>query len=429
VEVSRSPGRFGCTHLSDLSPAEKQRPFPMKVLLSVAFATLFSSLLFAGDWPNWRGPHFDGISTGQLPETLPDSLPVLWKADVGIGFSSFAVVGDRVLTMGNKEERDSVWCLNAQTGEVIWQHIYDCPLDPLYYEGGPGGTPTVHGGSVYTLSKKGHVFRLDLETGKVIWSRDLIADHGLKLPEWSFAGSAFVEGELVILNAGRRGIALSRETGETIWLPDTDTSGYATIVPFQAKKNETQHLLFSAKSISSINVADGSVHWDFPWKSSRDVNAADPVVIGNEIVVSSSGGTKRLRPMADGNPPEVIWEQHDLKWYFNPGVLIDNHLYSLHGTTHRPTQLICTDATTGKTVWAEEGFGSGGLVAAGSDIIVFDLGKLTIFPATPDGFRPVLQQTILEGKCWTAPVIANGQIYCRNAEGKIAAVKVISADS
>ena len=315
-----------------------------------------------------------------------------------------------------------------KTGEVIWQHIYDCPLDPLYYEGGPGGTPTVHEGSVYTLSKKGHVFRLDLETGNVIWSRDLIADHGLKLPEWSFAGSAFVDGELVILNAGRGGMGLSRETGETIWLPDTDTSGYATIVPFQPKENETQHLLFSAKSISSINGADGSVHWDFPSKSSRDVNAADPVVIGDEIIVSSSGGTKRLRPTADGKPPEVVWEQHDLKWYFNPGVLIDGHLYSLHGTTHRPTELICTDAATGKTVWAEEGFGSGGLVAAGNHVIVFDLGKLTVFPATPEGFHPVLQQPVLEGKCWTAPVIANGQIYCRNAEGRIAAVKVVSPD-
>ena len=121
---------------------------------------------FSEDWPFWRGPGHNGITREDLPADLPDELPVLWTREVGIGFSSFAVVGDRVLTMGNEEEKDSVWCLDAGTGETIWQHTYDCELDPLYYEGGPGGTPTVDGDAVYSLSKKGHVFRLDLETGR-----------------------------------------------------------------------------------------------------------------------------------------------------------------------------------------------------------------------------------------------------------------------
>lgn len=393
--------------------------------VGVILATLVLpfSLAQAADWPQWRGANFDGIAEAQVPKSLPETLPVSWTANVGTGFSSFAAVGNRVLTMGNKDDRDSVWCLDAQTGRVLWQHVYDCPLDPLYYEGGPGGTPTVHGGSVYTLSKKGHAFRLSLETGKVIWSRDLLADHGLELPEWSFAGSPFVHEGRVILNAGRGGIALSANTGGTLWLPDTETSGYATIVPFQ----ENQHLLFSAKALLSINLSDGSQHWEFPWKSSRDVNAADPLVIGNDIVVSSSSGTMRIRPVRGQSDPDVVWEQKDLKWYFNPGVRVGNYIYSLHGTTHRPTELVCTDVETGATVWAEEGFGSGGLIASGDHVIVFDLGKLTIFPASPDGFEPILQLQVLDGKCWTAPVIANGLIFCRNAVGDIAAVKLPSA--
>ena len=118
----------------------------------------------------------------------------------------------------------------------------------------------------------------------------------------------------------------------------------------------------------------------------------------------------------------MVWQQRDLKWYFNPGVFIGGYIYSLHGTTHRPTELTCTDARTGQTVWSEGGFGSGGLVAAVDHVILFDLGKLTIFKASPGGFQPILRQKILDGKCWTSPVIANGRIYCRNAEGKVAAV-------
>ena len=75
------------------------------------------------DWPNWRGPRFDGISKETLPSKLPDTLPIKWRAKVGIGFSSFSVAGDRVFTMGNQEDRDTVWCLDASTGKALWQHL------------------------------------------------------------------------------------------------------------------------------------------------------------------------------------------------------------------------------------------------------------------------------------------------------------------
>ncbi len=392
-----------------------------RALLLSCFAVSLE-LSLAADWPNWRGPDRDGISREKLPLPLPDALPVLWKQNVGIGFSSIVVVGDRVLTMGNESDRDSVWCLDATTGDVLWRHAYDCALDPLYYEGGPGATPTVHERSVYTLSKKGHVFRLDLETGKVIWSRDLPTDHGIKLPEWSFAGSPLVENDRVLLNVGRGGTALSAKTGETLWLPDTETSGYATPLPYSRPGAEVTHLLFSAKSLLALNAETGEPAWEFPWRCSRDVNAADPVLVGDRIVLSNSNGTVALLPRPGGEAPEVVWEQRDMKWYFNPGVLVGDHLYSIHGTTHRPTELVCVDAGTGEIVWAEEGFGSGGLIASDGHVIVFDLGKLTIFPASPTGFEPILEQTILEGKCWTAPTLANGRIYCRNAEGALACV-------
>ncbi|MEM9015755.1 MAG: PQQ-binding-like beta-propeller repeat protein [Verrucomicrobiota bacterium] len=396
-------------------------------LRSIAFSSLLlHSLgvapLFAEDWPNWRGTNYDGVSKEVIPENLPDPLPLSWTANVGIGFATVSVAGDRVLTMGNTDEKDTVWCLDAVTGDVLWKHTYECELDPLYYEGGPGGTPTIHDGSVYTLSKKGHAFRLDLDTGEVIWERDLLADYSLELPEWSFACSPYVEGERVILNAGRGGIALSKETGETLWLPSRETSGYASVVPFDHQSSKATHLLFSAKALVGFDAETGEAAWEFPWKSSRDVNAADPVVVGDRLVVSSSAGSKMLD--LGSAEPEVVWEQHDMKWYFNPGVLIGDHLYSLHGTTHRPTELMCTDVETGEIIWAEEGYGSGGLMAAGDIVIVFDLGKLTLFRASPEGFKPLLEQQILEGKCWTAPVLANGRIYGRTAEGELACVKV-----
>ena len=392
-------------------------------MIKMALVTLLFCLLLkskGADWPNWRGPRYDGISTEKLPRDLPKSLPIIWTTEIGTGFCTVSVQGEKVLTMGNANERDTVWCLNAANGHIFWSYTYDCPLDPRYYEGGPGGTPTIYNGSVFTLSKKGHAFRLDLKTGEVIWERDLIKDHGFKLPEWSFSGSPFIYKDMVILSVGRQAIALGLKDGATRWMPSKETSGYATMVPFRHE----EYLYFSAKSLMGISLKNGAVKWDYPWKTSRDVNAADPISLGNhQLLVSSSTGTSLL-DLSSGKPLEK-WKQRNLRWYFNPGVVIREYIYSIHGTTHRPTELVCTELKTGKTVWSEEGYGSGGLIAAGDDIIVFDKGILTIFKASPKKFELLLRQMVMKGKCWTSPVIANNRIYCRNATGTLTCLSLI----
>lgn len=392
--------------------------------LAITWIGYGAGAAYSLDWPNWRGPDHNGISREAIPPTLPEKLPVLWTAKIGTGFCTVSVQGEKVLTMGNCDDQDTVWCLDAGTGKVIWSYSYPCPLDPRYYEGGPSGTPTIHEGSVFTLSKKGHAFRLGLNTGKAIWSRDLVEEHGFELPEWSFASSPFIEGDLVLLNVGRQGLAVSKETGRTLWAPSTETAGYSTVVPFDPQGRRATHLLLSAKSLLGFQATTGKTWWEVPWKSSRDVNAADPLVRGNQVLVSSASGSALLDLDREEGQPREVWRQRDMKWYFNPGVLIGDHVYSLHGTTHRPTELMCTDFRSGEIVWAELGFGSGGLMAAGTTVILFDQGILTLFKATPEAYRPIHQQEIMTGKCWTSPVLANGRIYCRNAEGTLVCLDV-----
>lgn len=372
----------------------------------------------ADDWPNWRGPNHDGISREQLPAKLPSKLPVLWRAKVGIGFSTVSVLGNRLLTMGNQEGIDTVYCLDVGAGKIIWRHDYACEPDPRYYEGGPSATPTIHEDSVYTLSKNGHVFRLRLQDGQVIWQRQLTRDHGFEIPEWSFASSPVIDGNRLLLSVGRQGTALSLRTGKTLWKPSLQTAGYASFVP--CDQGDSTHVLFSAKSLLGIDSATGKVIWSNPRPSSRDVNAADPIVVDDRVIVSSSTGTELLE--VKGASVRTIWKQRGLRWYFNAGVLIDGHLYSLSGTTHRPTQLVCASLATGEKTWTEEGYGSGALMAARDKLILFDQGALTIFQADPNSFQLIHRQKILTGKCWTVPVFSNGRIYCRNATGELVCI-------
>src|SRR5881628_3597498 len=119
---------------------------PMKFLVAV-LTTSFVLNAHADDWPQWRGLHRNSISSERVGVVWPAAGPkVLWRASVGTGFSSFSISNGRVYTMGNANEKDTIWCFDALTGKQIWRHSYEAKLGPQYYEGGPASTPTVDGG-------------------------------------------------------------------------------------------------------------------------------------------------------------------------------------------------------------------------------------------------------------------------------------------
>ena len=173
----------------------------------------------ADDWPHWRGPARNGISaeTGWLAEWPKDGPPVVWKARVGTGFSSFAVAGGRVFTLGNAANTDTVWCLEAATGAVLWKHSYESDLGDKYFEGGPGSTPSVAGERVFTISRWGDVFAFAAATGKILWSKNVAKETGVRVPGWGFTGSPLVHEKLLVLNVGEAGLALDQDTGVIVW--------------------------------------------------------------------------------------------------------------------------------------------------------------------------------------------------------------------
>lgn len=376
-------------------------------------------------WPQWRGPNHDGISLERnwFKPWPSDGPKRLWKANVGIGFSSVSVSAGRMFTMGNTMTNvDTVWCLDAASGRVIWTNSYPCALDPKYYEGGPGATPTVDGSRVFTFSKKGHVLCLDAASGKTIWSRNIADELSLKLPEWSFAGSALVEGDLVIANAGRAGTALDKKTGRIVWTSSSEPGGYATPVPFEMN-GQRAVAIFSAKTLVAVDPRTGRKLWEFPWETGRDVNAADPIVRGDKIFISSSTGSALLQVRS--NQVTAIWNKPNfMRNYFNPPVLLGGFLYGIDGTTHRPTALACVDFNTGERKWSQPNFGSGALMAADNKLIILDKGELIIADATPEKYTERARAQVIGGKCWTVPVLSNARIYCRNAMGDLVCLQL-----
>jgi len=404
---------------------------PVVIVLVALSAVAAAAAEHAFDWPRWRGPDLNGISkeTGWSINWPAAGPKALWKAQVGIGFASVSVAQGRVFTTGNRNNQDTIYAFEAKTGREIWKHAYDSPLDPRYYEGGTSATPTIDGDRVYSLGRKGHAFCLDAATGKVIWSKNLNEELGLKgadeTPEWGYAGSPLVQDNLLILNVGTAGIALEKATGRVAWSTGKSKAGYATPVPLTLN-GQPALAVFGAKAVYAIAPQDGRKLWSYPWETSYDVNAADPIVSGDRLFISSGYGHGAAVLQISATGATKVWENKNLRNQFNSSVLINGHLYGFDGDHgNRGSTLRCVEFATGTVKWTEKDVRPGALMAATDKLIVVgDAGELIIAEAQPAGFKALARAQVLGGKCWTTPLLSNGHIYVRNAKGDLVCLDV-----
>lgn len=391
------------------------RFLPAIIALTISLPT------FAADWPRFRGPDQNSISAekGLNPKALEGGAKTLWKTNVGTGFSSITIANGRAYTMGNAAATDTVWCLDATTGKEIWKHSYAEELKPNLYEGGPSATPTVDGDRVYTLSKTGRAFCLDAAKGTVIWEKNLAKELGAKKPEWGFSGSVLIEGDLAIYNVGSAGTALNKKTGAVVWKSGPEVAGYSQ--PIAANLGQDRLVLFmTAADVVALNPKTGAIAWQHPWKTSYDINAADPIVSGNKVFVSSGYNHGAAVLEVVDNKTKVIWENKNLRNQLASSVLVNGQLYGLD-----ESQLRCVDFATGEVKWTDKASGKGTLIVADGKLIVLsEKGELILAEVSPEAFKPLSRAQILGGKCWTSPALANGKLYARNAKGDLVCVEL-----
>jgi len=392
---------------------------PLFSLTALLTSLVLSST--AADWPNFRGPDHNGISkeTGWASQWSNGAPKQLWKAKVGLGFATLSVSNGRVYTTGNASDTDTVFCFDADTGKALWKNSYPAPRDAKYYEGGTSATPTVDGDRVYTISKRGILHCLGAADGKVVWTNNLQQELGAKIPEWGFAGSFYIEGDLAILNFGTAGTALDKRTGKVVWTSGTDVSGYSTPMPVNAG-GERAVILAVKQDVVAVKIKDGKELWRFPWKTQYDVNALTPILSGSKVFISSGynhgGGVFDISQQ----PPKEIWNNKNMRNHMASSILWKGHLYGID-----ENQLRCLDFDTGEVKWTDKVSGKGALmIADGKLIVLSERGELLVAEASPAAFKPISRAQVVGGKCWAAPVLANGKIYCRTGPGDVVCVDV-----
>ena len=376
------------------------------------------------DWPCWRGPERNGISreTGWSWQWGPEGPKVRWRATVGNGFSSFAVADGRAYTLGNTDGTDTVFCFDAETGDVLWRHRYPCDPQPLSYEGGPASTPAVNGTHVFAFSKGGDLFCLHATTGETVWSKKFPPwPHfpGDWMNTWRYAGSPLLYQERMIMSVGQAGLALREKGGDVLWESAAGHPGYSSPVPFPTQQGQAV-AFFSGHAVVGAMAGSGRQLWRIPWNTEWDLNAADPLIHDGKMFVSSGNGVGCALFDITVDPPKEIWRNKRIKNMMNSSIYWQGSVFGFNNT-----HLACISWDTGKSNWTTRELRNGSLILADGKLILLDeTGKLVVAEATDQSYKPLAEAQVLDGRCWTMPVLAGGHIYVRNATGQVVSLDV-----
>jgi outer membrane protein assembly factor BamB len=375
----------------------------------------------ATDWPQWLGPNRNGISeeTGWRTDWAATPPKELWRKKVGTGYTTVSVAAGHLYTTGNTANKDTVFCLNPVTGAEIWTCSYPCEMGE---QPGTRCVPTVDGAYLYTFSREGVLYCISTDKGAIKWQINLMKECGLAKPMWGFATQPLVLGDNVIMTVGPT-IAVDKATGKVLWKTGDDKGGYSSGYAIK-RGGKTLVAGMNDFGLRIVDAADGKEVAKFRWETSRPVHPITPIVSGDRIFIASGYGMGGAVLELGDAGLKLVWQTKDMKNQANNSMLYQGNLYGFDGQVDEGG-LRCMDFKTGESRWLKDDIKAGALTeAAGKLIIVSSKGDLILADASPAAYKELGRIHVLDGRCWTMPVLSAGLIYCRSHPGELVCVDV-----
>ncbi len=381
------------------------------------------------DFPGFLGVRRDAKVSGVALSTDWQQTPpkLLWRHPVGLGWSSFAIVGEAAVNLEQRGDLECVVCYALQTGEELWCHAENSRFQDEHGDG-PRSTPTVHAGKVISMGANGTLTCLELTTGKPIWVRETLSSPEQQNLLWGMAGSPLVIDDKVIVTPGAgegaSAICYSLETGEEQWHSGDDRAAYSSPTVSEIC-DERQILSFNGAGLRSYAV-NGTPLWLHPWLTqgeSQRVNVAQPVVLPVDPAVStkstrvliSSGydnGTALLEIQRSGEQIKVeeVWLSKNLKSKMSNFVVYGQHIYGLDNGI-----LTCLNLSDGCRLWKRGRYGHGQMLLVGDKLLIqAESGEIVLVAASPDGHQEFGKFNALFSKTWNNLALAGNILVVRN---------------
>ncbi|MEE3369071.1 MAG: PQQ-binding-like beta-propeller repeat protein [Planctomycetota bacterium] len=383
-------------------------------------------------WPQFLGPMRNGHSPeGGLNLDWSTRPPrTKWIAEPGAGYTSIAVIHQRVFIGAQRGDSDFVVCYNRTTGREEWAYVIGRGYQDVQQQGpGPRATPTIDGDRLYGLGPAGHLFCLTAADGREVWKVNVFKETGAKDPAgenlyWGMSGSPLVVGNLVICQPGgdrdNSVAAFDKETGDVVWKAASDYRSYAS--PLSVSLAGRQQLLcYAGDALLSMQPSTGQILWRYAHENQYKCNCATPVVLGNRVLVSTAyGGGSALLNITTADKRWSVherWNSRRLQSLFTTPIVIDNLIFGCHGDLGVCT-LRCLDLATGKLVWTAREPGRCTMIAVDGHLICLsEDGTLRVVKATREGYLERGKiDGLLRAKSWATPALAGGHLFARDQQ-------------
>lgn len=452
------------------------------ILLCHGVTLLDPSPLQAEDWPSFLGPRRSGESseTGLQLDWTMNAPKAEWKHPVGTGYSAPSVLGDRLVVHHRLKDEEIISCRKCSDGSEIWKHTYPTSYsDPYGYNNGPRCAPVLTAEHCYTLGAEGTLCCVTMTDGKPVWTLDLRKK--FQIPEGFFGMgcSPILDGDrLIVLVGGQPDsgvVAFNRMDGTVLWESvgqktwngvQTDAKGEAyewkgdeMVIsyssPIISDIHGTRHLLcLMRQGLVSLNPDNGEQnfrYWFRP-KVHESVNAAVPVVVGDQIFLSAAYqlGSVLLKVSADGKSVSEVWrDRQNMLAHWSTPIHADGFIYGFSGRHENEGELRCLNVIDGKVTWKTTGFdgeisdlardrntgkivnaktgqevpypyfGRGSLIRVGDRFIVLgERGTLSVVAVDSGKFEEFGRTSFEEVQypAWAAPVLSDGRLYLRSED-------------
>lgn len=410
-----------------------------RLILVCTLAIVYSKSVIAGDWPQWLGPQRNGSSVEKV-EPWKDTLPVIWRHEVGSGFSSPVVANGRVFIharIGTLQEEEVV-AYQAFTGEELWRDKYPRTSYVSAVGAGPAATPTVAGNRLFTYGISGMLNCHQADTGKRLWQRDVYQDFKASIPRFGVCCSPLVVGNHVVVSVGGKDtalVALDVETGEVAWRAFDEPASTASPILYRAPGqdiSDQSSLFVTSLRLLAVDPLDGRLNWEAPLVFKPSGPAPTPLAVSDIIITSNSNdGTvaTRITSSTDGVRSEHLWTKKDIGGYFSSGVPCGDRRVCLVTNVLKPlpsASLRCLDVGTGDELWTVSGIGyfhAGVIQVADNRLLVLDdSGTLKLFETGDKTCVQIAKSPVCKGTLVT-PALSNGLLYARDG-GELVCVRV-----
>ena len=375
----------------------------------------------AADWPQWRGPHRDGIAIGfPEPKAWPEKLTLKWKVTVGEGHSSPVVADGKIYIHTRQGDREVLTALRPENGQTIWQEGYDAPykMNPAATSHGKGvkSTPVVEDGRIFTFGIGGILSCFDAKTGKPQWRKEFGS------PDFGVATSPVVDHGVVIVHVGGNSqgalTAFDAATGAEKWSWKGDGPAYAS--PIVVEIASTRQVVTQSRNhIVSVSAATGDLLWQIPYKTAYEQNIVTPVLYRDTLIFSGIGNPViAVKPIKHGAEwtAETVWENKDFSMYMSSPVIAGDLLYGF--SQRKSGQYFCLRPGDGTTLWTSEGrqADNAAIVAAGSVLLILTPDSDLIVARQNDkAFEPLRKYSVADSPTWAHPVVLGHGILIKDA--------------